>query len=809
MDGVPDFSFQQEDERKDRKMSLFEKISGIKRRAGFLPLVSLLFLLCILLTAFSQTPAYADGQTVSVSSVDEFLAAIAPSTEICLEKGRYYLSDAQTYGKSGVSDYYRWDEAYDGYELVITGVSGLSIVGTDDDDVVISAEPRYANVLTFEECSGIRISEITAGHTEEPGSCAGGVIFLQNTEDFSSYDCSFYGCGILGLQAFNSQNISLTDCEIYDCSDGAVYLGSCRNVELRDCEIRSCGKNEYYSFELLRFESSSDVRIVNCDIERNRAGTILAAGYSSGVIFTGNEVKKNVITDGMFCLDRQGTVVAGCEFTDNDAVAWYQNSQAFAVDSSGNPLTGSDFETMQLDENIRIEKKASASKNSMETDENGFVHVSDINEFLSAVRPNASILLEGENFDLASAEDYGSFGGEYYFWRECYDGPELVISGCDGLSITGNIDSPESVNITATPRYANVLGFEFCNDLVLTGFTAGHAQAPGDCTGGVLNLESCNNVTVDTCRLYGCGTMGISAFSCTEMNILDTEIYHCSFGGASFYVSDGITFSGCSIHDVDGPMLTFTESGDKLWNGTPIEGYGNFDIADSKPVEYDWNAHNEGYFSENAEPEYPQGMRAAEPDEEFPLGFIENMSWKDAKAVFDVPGPETCSKVMFKPGWLPFEPDNSVNAWAEDNGWFSRLSSEATADELRPKSMQGLDQPFLIDIYYSAQFGSDGHPILLYNTPDLWTVTEEEINGHRTLSFSAGYPEPTSEAGNIYSGYVLMFNEEQGYLIRITGQADLQTLKDIAWSLEVKTLDEQVSYDDFDGHNVFIDCGVG
>lgn len=790
-------------------MKRMMNITGAENRnAGLAGKLCLALILSLIIAVFSVS-ACAEEAVVTVSDVNEFLSAIAPSTEIRLEKGCYDLADAETYGKSGVSDYYRWDEIYDGFELVISGVEGLSVVGSDDDDVVLSAEPRYANVLTFEDCSSIRLAEITAGHTEEPGVCAGGVISLRNTENFSASECSLYGCGILGLQAVGSRDLTLSDCEIYDCSSGAVLLSGCRNAEINDCEIRNCGGNDYFCYELLRFESCADVRILNCEIEKNRSNTMLSAGYSSDVVFTGNEVKKNVLTDGMFRLERQGTVVDGCEFKDNEAAVWYQNSAVFAVDAEGAPLSEADLEAMCLDENVRIEKKKTEPIKLPEADENGFVHVSTADEFLAAIYPGASILMDGESFDLASAENYGSYGGEYYYWRETYDGPELVISGCDGLSVTGNLDSPESVNITAFPRYANVLYFEFCNDLVLSGFTAGHEQAPGDCAGGVLYFDCCGDVTVDSCRLYGCGILGISANASTSINVLDTEIYDCTYGGASFFQCDGIRFSGCSIHDVDGPMLTFTESGDKLWNGTPIEGYGNFDIADSKPVEYDWNAHNEGYFSENAEPEYPQGMRAAEPDEEFPLGFIENMSWKDAKAVFDVPGPETCSKVMFKPGWLPFEPDNSVNAWAEDNGWFSRLSSEATADELRPKSMQGLAQPFLIDIYYSAQFGSDGHPILLYNTPDLWTVTEEEINGHRTLSFSAGYPEQTSEAGNIYSGYVLMFNEEQGYLIRITGQADLQTLKDIAWSLEVKTLDEQVSYDDFDGHNVFIDCGVG
>ncbi|MDO5445474.1 MAG: right-handed parallel beta-helix repeat-containing protein [Eubacteriales bacterium] len=778
------------------------------RRIG--KLVFSLLLICALCSAVLSAGSCADQAVVTVSNIDEFLAAIAPSTEIRLEKGRYYFSEAGTYGNAGVSDYYRWDETYDGYELVITGVNDLTIIGTDDDDVILSAEPRYSNVLTFENCANIYISELTAGHTVEPGSCAGGVVFLNNTNDFTASECSFYGCGILGLQAFSSKNILMNDCEIYDCSDGAVVLNNCRNTEFNDCEIRTCGRNDYYSFELFRFDTCTDIRVLNCEIERNRASTVLSTGHSSDVVFTGNEVKKNVITEGMFSLEKQGTVIDGCKFIDNDTAAWYQNSAVFAVNAQGDPLAGSDFESMRLDENIRVEKKIASPLSNVVADENGYIHVTNVDELLSAIAPGVSILLEGENFNLSSAYNYGSYGGEYYYWDECYDGPELVISGCDGLSIIGNPDAPENVNIIAFPRYANVLCFEFCNDLFLSGFTAGHEQTPGDCSGGVLDFDSCGNITVDSCRLYGCGVMGITTYNCASVNVLDTEIYDCTYGGVSIYQTDGISFSGCSIHDVGGPMLSFMDTGDKLWDGTPIPYDGYFDIVDSKLVEYDWNAtYDESYEDVYYDSYYPDGMRNAEPGEEFPLGFVEDMSWTNVTTVFDVPGPETCNKIMFRPGWLPFEPDNRINAWAEDNGWYSRLSSEATPDEDRPRSMQGLSQPFLIDIYYSAQFGSDGHPIFLNNIPELWSVTEEEINGHRAISFEAFYHVDSAQPYDIYYNYILLFNEEQGYMIVISGQADMQTLKDIAWSLEVKTLDEQVSYDDFEGHNVLIDCAVG
>ena len=121
--------------------------------------------------------------------------------------------------------------------------------------------------------------------------------------------------------------------------------------------------------------------------------------------------------------------------------------------------------------------------------------------------------------------------------------------------------------------------------------------------------------------------------------------------------------------------------------------------------------------------------------------------------------------------------------------------------------MQEMSQPFLIDIYYSAQFGEDGHPILLNQTPEIWSFGEDSINGLRAVSFYTYEQLPD----DIYSffNYVLLFNEEEGWMVRIAGEADLSVLTDIAWGLEFKELESTVSYNDFDSHNVIIDCAVG
>ncbi|MBR6839069.1 MAG: right-handed parallel beta-helix repeat-containing protein, partial [Oscillospiraceae bacterium] len=89
-----------------------------------------------------------------------------------------------------------------------------------------------------------------------------------------------------------------------------------------------------------------------------------------------------------------------------------------------------------------------------------------------------------------------------------------------------------------------------------------------------------NEIRIEKMRLYGCGILGIQTSQCSSINILRTDIYECSQGGAIFFQTDGINFSDCSIYDVPSPALVFRECGDKTWNGMPIDGLdGQYDVG--------------------------------------------------------------------------------------------------------------------------------------------------------------------------------------------------------------------------------------
>ena len=87
------------------------------------------------------TVPYQDG-VYTVSTVDEFIAAIGPDREIRLEPGTYDLSTASTYAGETGNEWCFWDEVYDGYELVIQLTNNLTITGAGKDVTIPAAGPR-------------------------------------------------------------------------------------------------------------------------------------------------------------------------------------------------------------------------------------------------------------------------------------------------------------------------------------------------------------------------------------------------------------------------------------------------------------------------------------------------------------------------------------------------------------------------------------------------------------------------------------------------------------------------------------------
>ena len=223
-------------------------------------------------------PASAEGvRTVKVSTIDEFLAALAPDTVVYMEKGTYNLSSAAGYGTI-LNQYISWENPYDGPGLILNGVNGLQIIGAGKDETFLVTEPRYADVLTFDNCSGIVLNGLTAGHTQEPGECLGGVLMFRGGSGISVAQCGLFGCGVRGVTAWETRQMSVEDCEIYSCSLGAVQLESCSDCTFTGNSIHDCAYPTFQLFSSRNVLLDGKPLTPNAEIDLPGAGPYKKAG---------------------------------------------------------------------------------------------------------------------------------------------------------------------------------------------------------------------------------------------------------------------------------------------------------------------------------------------------------------------------------------------------------------------------------------------------------------------------------------------------------------------------------------------------
>ena len=552
------------------------------------------------------TAPKAEGGVVKVKNVDEFLAAIAPETVIELAEGEYDLSKATGYAGKSKHDYYSW-EALGGpegtaAELIIHDVKNLTIRGAGIGKTTIVAVPRGANVIVFDGCDNLTVSDLTAGHTVGVSDyCSGGVLEMKYCNNVNVSTCGLYGCGTIGVKGLGCEKLNVTNCDIYECSVGAIDANICEEVLVSNCDIHDIGlKGEFGAYCLFNINNGAGFTVYNCKIHDNKSEGLLYATGADNVSFISNEVTKNTFMENAFHFENHGAIVDGCSFEGNNCTDWYRSDLDLkAKDINGNRLDADQFTTMKL----RDIKPETVSRESSEPTEptdptqkakdvtpGTEITVMTIDEFLSAIGPDRIIVLDGTNFNLSKAKNYGAGSTKYYEWREKPDGYELVVRDVKNLIIKAKNSDPSKTTLEALPRYANVLGFFNCENVTVEGFTAGHTKEKGTCAGGVIYLENCESIKIEKMRLYGCGDLGVDAFSSTGIDIINTEIYECSSGAAYFLSTRNINFKDCNIHDVPTPALTFTECWEINWNGKKLEGYDlRYDVKSDgtlTPVEF-------------------------------------------------------------------------------------------------------------------------------------------------------------------------------------------------------------------------------
>ena len=234
-------------------------------------------------TTTSPEEAVVEDQVIHVSTAGEFLEAIAPGVIIELAPGTYNLTEYLREASDNVSDYVV-RSFNDGWQAEIHGVEGLTIRGAEGGEVEVVTEPRYCDVLYFNDCSDIVIENITFGHTIEQGNCQGAVLAFDYCRKISLDGLDLYGCGTYGVVADHTVGIALKDCIIRECSYGIVDLIYSDTV-FEGCTFRDNG-----GFDMLSL-SGSFAYFEDCSFNGNEGDSFLPTYYhgdnESGARFEG------------------------------------------------------------------------------------------------------------------------------------------------------------------------------------------------------------------------------------------------------------------------------------------------------------------------------------------------------------------------------------------------------------------------------------------------------------------------------------------------------------------------------------------
>ena len=523
------------------------------------------------------------AKSVSVSNVDELLAAIAPDTTINLEPGIYNLSEAALYGKVDSSRYYSWNSngfSY-GYELRINGVDGLSIKGIDAELVTT---PRFAYVLAFVNCDNVSIEGVRIGHTEAAEACEGGVVLLDHCDNAQIAGCKLYGCGTTGVEMTEGKGLTITDSDIYHCSNAGVYFTSSKELKMENCRIFDCGSGDMYGNAAAAFVvyDGSDITVDNCEIWYNYLDSIVE-GRMKNAVFSNLGIEGNHLNSGFDC---SGDVsFKDLNLEDNVANRWigeYFSEGRIVLD--GKNMTENKLRELWPDQlsssGIGI---SNAEYLTVSTDGAKEIHVNTADEFLAAIASDTLVVIDAPQINLMDASDYGQeageewnepyFGDRPYVWNYVYDGYKLCIGNLTNFHIRGG-------EIITEPRYADVLSFYGCTGISLENVRAGHSPEQGECCGGVLYFRNSSDVIVQSCDLYGCGTLGISAEYSDRLNVQDTNIHDCSYGAATFYESSEVTFLGCTVENCPSPEIDLENCKGFSWDKKNLDPYSSFNSSD-------------------------------------------------------------------------------------------------------------------------------------------------------------------------------------------------------------------------------------
>ena len=273
------------------------------------------------------------AKTYTVHTAEEFINALGPDRTVVVESVNPLIltpvierlaqeTSIPTYDYYGSNNYVGlgYYDNQDGPALAVVGFMNLTIKGQGPADVTILSQPRYADVITFEDCHNLNISNIVMGHTDE-GYCEGAVVSLRRCSNVNITGSDFFGCGTEGFIISGSNNIVVEASAVHNCSYHTMHLLNSKNITFKDCLFR----------DNRQFEQ---INVNNCE---NVAFTNSVFSNLQGPLFNINSLTTFVNCSFLNCSlvnesDSDAVKMINCNYMDTQ-----DEAQSEAANSQGNP----------------------------------------------------------------------------------------------------------------------------------------------------------------------------------------------------------------------------------------------------------------------------------------------------------------------------------------------------------------------------------------------------------------------------------------------------------------------------------------
>ena len=261
-----------------------------------------------------------------------------------------------------------------------------------------------------------------------------------------------------------------------------------------------------------------------------------------------------------------------------------------------------------------------------EDSEEQTVIVEDVYELMDSIDDYTTIILmpgeynvtewlEEGNAEKWDQDAYETDGYVTYglYYDEVFDGEQLIINNFDNLTLMSS-DKNDPAVIVCDPRYADVIRFVDCDNLVLDHLVMGHSDGEGYCTGNVLGLIYSWYVTVTDCDFYGCGAYGLYIDDCNDVAVNDSYIHDCTYG--------------CAVIDASTVTVKHTEFVD-------CKEFTMFEVTDSTVDFIDCLFYNlEGEFMNELDDYSEVNLIVCGFDDDVTASIEENPSYEDNLNVY-------------------------------------------------------------------------------------------------------------------------------------------------------------------------------